>query len=106
MMKFEVLLESPSVTKQVTVEADTHEEAVAKAKAMNLTVTVEPRPAWVDTTEKVHKTGELEHEVVGYCDDCMKPIVSRDIPGQPWNYTSASEHGGLLCFVCANGVSR
>jgi len=103
-MKFEVILESRPATKQVSVDADTHEEAVAKTKAMSLTATVELRPAWVDTSEKVEKTGELEHEVVGDCDGCMKPIVSRDIPGQPWNYTSASEHGGgVLCYACSKG---
>jgi len=100
-MKFEVLLESHPATKQATVDADTHEEAVAKAKAMSLTATVELKPTWVDMSEKVEATGELEHEVVGYCGGCMKPIVSRDIPGQPWNYTSANGHGGVLCYACS-----
>jgi len=105
-MKFEVILESCKLEKQVSIEADTHEEAVAKAKAMNLTETVPLRPTWVDTAERVKETDQLEHEVEGYCDECMKPIVNRPIPGQPWNHRSVSEHGGLMCYPCSQKICR
>jgi hypothetical protein len=103
-MKFEVLLESRPATKQVSIDADSYEEAVDKAINMELTETVTLRPTWVDTSEKAKATSELEYEVVGCCDKCGKSIVGRDIPGQPWNYASANEYGGLLCYVCAKGV--
>lgn len=104
-MKFEVLLESLTARRQVSIDADSHEEAVAKAAAMKLTETVELRLVWVDTSVNVQACGRLGHEVIGYCDGCAKPIVDRDIQGQPWNYTT-SDHGGLLCYACAGGVPR
>lgn len=100
-MKFTVIVEA-KVREDVEVEADSHEEAVAKVRDMNLQKSAVMKPTWVDTQENVESTGELQHEVICYCEWCNTPIVHRDRPELPWLYGGDpnNEHGGLVCFKC------
>lgn len=101
-MKFSVQLEA-TITKEVEVEADSHEDAVAKVVAQKLKGTVALRPRWVDESAYVESHCELRHEIVGPCGRCKKQIVQREIQGQPYTYTSDpdNEHADSICYECA-----
>lgn len=104
-MKFSVQVEA-TIIKEVEVEADSFEEAVAKVVASKPKGTAELRPRWVDTSEYVERHCELRHEVVGPCGRCKKQIVQRDVPGQPYAYASDpdNEHADSICYDCAEKV--
>lgn len=103
-MKYSVCLEyTGRVEKHVDVDADSYEEAVAKAATQDNTthtVTVQLHPAWVGEKAKVEATEEYEHRVEGVCGECGQGIVAREVPGQPWNYGTRSAHGPIVCFKC------
>ncbi len=101
-MKFSVQLEA-TIRKEVEVEADSYEEAVAKVVASRPKGTAELRPTWVDESAYVESNCELRYEVLGPCGRCKKQMVQRSIPGQSYTYTSDpdNEHADSICYDCA-----
>lgn len=102
-MKFRLRLEA-RVVEEVTVDADTYEDAVALSKEMKVTKSADLEPTWIGTESSVSSSGAFEYEIICGCSWCEKALVSREIPGQPWLYGGdpENEHGGLVCFTCLN----
>lgn len=103
-MKFKVCGEA-TIRHDVEVEASSYEEAVMRAcevLALWTPQNMDLRPTWVGTKEHSDSHGEYEFEVIGPCGWCKTPLITRDIPGQPWNYDSdpENEHGDLVCYPC------
>lgn len=102
-MKFMVMMQK-KIRDWVIVEADTPEEAVGKAvkakgKVSGLTVELDPVAVSEPFTDE--EPEELPHDVTGQCEKCRVWITERDIPGQPWNYTSDPDSDGVICYACA-----
>lgn len=106
-MKFRVHF-TKTVTAEVVVDADSYEDAVAAAIATNPNPThvlSEPMiPDWVGTEAHLLKHDEYEHEILGSCSICHRPLVQRTIPDQPWIYgqSEAPPHD-IACFACLKG---
>ena len=100
-MKFSVLVES-IISKEIKVEASSHEEAVKLVNDMKLVLSGKARTTWVGTEASVDLDGHFEYKNLGPCEWCKLPIVDRSIPGQPWTYGGDpdNEHGGFVCYPC------
>ena len=95
------------IARDIEFDADSYEDAVAKfyaLKPVDMGETRRLEPTWIGTSEHVDKFEEYEFPITGPCSWCKTPIIERDIPGQPWNYSGdpKNEHGGLVCFKCLN----
>lgn len=111
MKKFLVQLEDRGFTFDVTIEADTIEQAVKIAQEQHCAprqVTVTPRPTWVepyrDDMEEGEEIYELTHEIQGGCSECKLVFLSnhKPDPSWPWLNTSGDDRGYTdLCYACA-----
>lgn len=106
MPKFIVQCEKLS-RKDVTVDADTYEHAVAKVYADPPREVAALVPAWVDLAETAEAYGVIEHSVMGRCARCEVPLVSRAVPGQPWVVgVSPLNESELWCYACIRAHNR
>jgi hypothetical protein len=109
--KFLVQLEDRGFTFDVTIEAETIEQAVVIAREKHSQprqVTVNPRPTWVepyrDGMEDGEEIYELTHEIEGECSECKLVFLSnhKPDPSWPWNYASGDDRGYTnICYGCA-----
>lgn len=98
---FKILGEA-KVLEDISVEADSYEEAVIKFEKMKISVHGVLEPVWIATGDHLESTGEYEYKIESHCSWCKIPFVDRDIAGQPWKYAidPKSEHNGLVCYPC------
>lgn len=101
MTKFKVLFEN-KIRKELEFEADSYEDAMKLALKEKVEASTTLHPTWIGESEHTDGTGEFEHEYLGDCDWCHKPIVNRTVEGQPWTYASDPRRDceGLICYPC------
>jgi hypothetical protein len=111
MKKFLVQLEDHGFTFDVTIEADTIEQAVRIAQEKHCEprqVTITPRPTCAEpypaNMEEGEEIYELTHEIQGECSECKLVFLSNHSPDPSWPWTNANgdDRGyTTICYGCA-----
>lgn len=102
MQTYEVCAES-RVSHQFRVRARSPEDAARKAIeqcGQKFTMQVKLDPVYLEESRRAEEQGELSIRIDGACVDCGIGLTNRKIEGQPWNYASVDEQGGMVCFLC------